>query len=452
MSVTPKERKGSSTKILQFGEVLFTDSGLTFFSAKLSSEKESQVAVVMDKVVLGNTENDISKVITSYVDFVNSYADINQKIAKISEVGITPDLKPFLVADLDNIIPVEEIIFENEEKLMLYFKDVYSILLTLGRKSDYKMDLGPYTVFGQEGQIAFPGIYSLARKLSGGTDISGTDLLNDVSEYCQDIIDNHNKNSLFSLPNSGALTSGKSKEEVRRKIKFCLSTGNTNGRSSLINAFTRFAPEGSAKVFYLFKQTFKNLNFNIFKYIISFILPKNLFFISIIALVTGFAVILFLSTSNKKLLENISENTVPITEKPIHEEIIRVEENKSSPIVNDLTAIQQLEALQALNIISTQEDRRRLLSLFSASDFEIRIAALKLVAEKVEKGHPEVVSSLSELLLDPDYLVRGFAVSSLVAYSGEQARILLEDHQKSEASEVVKSAIDRALLKINTTK
>jgi HEAT repeat protein len=201
----------------------------------------------------------------------------------------------------------------------------------------------------------------------------------------------------------------------------------------------------------LIKKTFKNINFNILKYLLSFILPKNLFYISIFALITGFGVILFLSTSHKKLSDNVVENGNPQPEN-IEEIEVENDKNKKDPIINSLTLTQQLEALQSLNIISAKEDREKLISLFSSADFEIRIAALKLVAEKVEKGHPEVVSSLSELLLDPDYLVRGFAVSSLVAYSGEEARILLEDHQKTEASEVVKSAIDRALLKINTSK
>ncbi len=145
------------------------------------------------------------------------------------------------------------------------------------------------------------------------------------------------------------------------------------------------------------------------------------------------------------------EETVPETEniivapkvenKPMGAEGAR-EGMRSKQTAEDLDAIQSLKGPLKKSQIGV------LVKLSISDDFEVRIASIRALGELAPKGDDEVKESLLKSLSDSDYLVRGFAVSSITAYLEEKSVPILEQHRANEESEIVMAAIDRAIKRL----
>ncbi|HMO16961.1 MAG TPA: HEAT repeat domain-containing protein [Oligoflexia bacterium] len=108
----------------------------------------------------------------------------------------------------------------------------------------------------------------------------------------------------------------------------------------------------------------------------------------------------------------------------------------------------RLTFLDSISSPMNSRDMESVLELLVAEDFEIRVAAVRVLGEKAPRNNPRVLRAIELMLQDEDPLVRGFAAFSLVAYAGKDSVEMLEKHRATEKSEVVISAIFRALKRI----
>ena len=148
------------------------------------------------------------------------------------------------------------------------------------------------------------------------------------------------------------------------------------------------------------------------------------------------------SPVDNDVAEDLNENA----ETEINTSRDRAEGMRSQQTMDDLAAIQNLQGPLKDNQIKV------LVKLTKTHDFEVRIASIRTLGEKAPKGNEEVKASLVDSLMDQDYLVRGFAVSSLTAYLEADSVPILEAHREREESEIVISAIDRAIKRLETYK
>lgn len=90
----------------------------------------------------------------------------------------------------------------------------------------------------------------------------------------------------------------------------------------------------------------------------------------------------------------------------------------------------------------------RVLGVLESNEFDLRIAAVRVLGERAAPRNPQVRNAIISMLKDEDVLVRGFAGFALVAYSGVEAAPVLKDFEKTEKSEVVRSAYNRAIARV----
>lgn len=142
--------------------------------------------------------------------------------------------------------------------------------------------------------------------------------------------------------------------------------------------------------------------------------------------------------------EEVKDDSNENAEKEINAPRDKAEGMRSQQTIDDLDAIQSIQGPLKENQIKV------LVQLTKTQDFEVRIASIRTLGEKAPKGNDQVKASLIDSLGDQDYLVRGFAVSSLTAYLEADSVPILEAHREKEENEIVVAAIDRAIKRLET--
>ena len=97
---------------------------------------------------------------------------------------------------------------------------------------------------------------------------------------------------------------------------------------------------------------------------------------------------------------------------------------------------------------SPQSSTIDLEKLIKSQSFEDRIKAIKFLSLECTARKEDTISQIETLLLDPDILVRGFAVHAYGKCLGKDAKARLQQMQKQEESLVVKKAIEKALRRL----
>lgn len=97
---------------------------------------------------------------------------------------------------------------------------------------------------------------------------------------------------------------------------------------------------------------------------------------------------------------------------------------------------------------SPQSSTIDLEKLIKSQSFEDRIKAVKFLSLECTAKKEDSISQIETLLLDPDILVRGFAVHAYSKCLGKDAKARLQQMQKQEESLVVKKAIEKALRRL----
>jgi len=118
------------------------------------------------------------------------------------------------------------------------------------------------------------------------------------------------------------------------------------------------------------------------------------------------------------------------------------------PPVNSLDPKEMKKFLESLPRPIPESELSKVLVLLESSEFDVRIAAVRVLGERAAPRNSQVENAIISMLKDEDVLVRGFAGFALVAYSGVEAIPVLRDFEKNEKSEVVRSAFNRAIARV----
>gem|GEM_PF-4193731 len=102
-------------------------------------------------------------------------------------------------------------------------------------------------------------------------------------------------------------------------------------------------------------------------------------------------------------------------------------------------------AIRAASTRESAEVARALAELKGHANFRVRIEVARALGLMKLQERPEVHQTLTELLKDEEYLVRGFAAQTLGNLGTKSALEILESALKTEENQVVRMSLIRAL-------
>lgn len=427
-------------EVLHFGRLISRIDNLVFFSAVLGGNSSLKcIAVVLD-----DFDSNVSTIFPKdYANKINILAGELPILASILELGITPDNKPFFISEEPVGPSLDEKVFSEIAEFKDFFNDLYGAVIELSAQG-LAFSVSEMKLIYPESKspMLFPSVRML---------MVGDQQVDNIRAFKEMLIRSIDTNQ-YLFPNS---------LNYRESIY-------TLQDSQVVDYINNLGPEGVVR--HDEKKSILGmegvgpaiLNRSLGSANLLWSKVKSLSPKLQVAMVVLVFVILFLISGHKQgekqpqVIDNKLANlsAEKIVETPVREEKVvdpaGVENIPEGSRTKDIEKI--LSYIQGLGKTLEHEQIQTLIDSTKSSDFEVRIACIRTLGEKAPKGMEEVRSALIASLSDEDYLVRGFAVTSLTAYLEAESISILEVHKQKEDSEIVVSAIDRAINRLQTLK
>lgn len=458
-------------EVLHFGKLLSKFEDLVFFSVSLGGQEEQSLAVVLE-----NFDIERCKLPPRlYADKINAIAEKNSFVSPIVELGITPDNKPFFISHQPSGSSLEEYNFNSKEDFKAFFNGLFRAFLALKKDEVYLTYDDRRMIYPDSMPcILFPAMQSI---------VINSESTEESFEIDQDGLVMRGFSKLFinSYANNIQLFEGKiiDEDEVAdlnpgQFFAFLETLGDRPVPEEGEGEFS-----ASTGLMHNVRAKLINLLPVVRTVILKFHGLQPKFQIGI-----GLAVLLILfiisGMSSGPKIEKVGTEQVkqvPVMHEPVKQiakdippEKERVKEpereqgneiksrevdstdlpKKGPEGVRSVEIKEILSKIQAMGKVIPGSEIDFLIKNAKSDDFEIRIASIRTLGEKAPKGLESVRSALIDCLKDDDYLVRGFAVTSLTAYLEADSMAILESHKVSEESEVVVAAIDRAIDRLSS--
>jgi hypothetical protein len=466
-------------EVLHFGKLLAQFEDLVFFSVSLGGQEEQSLAVVLENFDIERCKLPPR----SFADKINTIAEKNSFVSPIVELGITPDNKPFFISSEPSGCSLEEYIFNSKNDFKAFFNGLFRAFLAL-KKDEVYLSYDDRRMIYPDSMpcILFPAIKSIVIN-SEGTEES--------YEIDQDALIMRGFSKLFinAYTNNIRLFEGKIIDEDE------IADLNPGQFFAFLETLgDRIVPEegegelsASTGLMHNFRAKLINLLPVVRTVILKFLglQPKIQIGIGLAAVLILFIIsgmtsgpkIEKVGTEQVKQVRVMDEpvkqmtKNIPPEKERVKEQVKEQEkepekeqgkEIKSREVdstelpkkgpegVRSAEIKEILSKIQAMGKVIPGSEIDFLIKNAKSDDFEIRIASIRTLGEKAPKGLESVRSALIDCLKDDDYLVRGFAVTSLTAYLEADSMAILESHKVSEESEVVVAAIDRAIDRLSS--